>query len=658
MTVPNVVGLAQAQAQTAIVAAKLTVGTIANATSTTVAAGNVISQTPAAGATAPQGSAIALTISLGPPTVTVPNVVGLAQAPAQTAITAAKLAVGTITKVNSTTVAAGNVISQTPAAGATAPQGSAVALTISLGPPNVTVPNVVGLAQAQAQTALVAAKLAVGTITTETSATVAAGNVIAQTPAAGAAVPQGSAVALTVSLGPPPVTVPNVVGLAQAQAQTALVAAKLTVGTISKATNATVAAGNVISQTPAAGASALPGSAVNLTISLGPSLIANAGPDQSAVVGQLVTLDGSKSSDTGGKPLTFKWSLTRPADSTAVLSSTSAVMPTFRLDRPGTYVAQLIVNNGTADSAADTVNITTLNTAPVADPGPNATVSFPRIFTLDGSRSSDVDGDPLAFVWSLVSVPSGSAAALSSNSAVKPTITVDRAGTYVAQLRVNDGKADSPAASVTVSTLNSSPVADAGSDLTAQVGQVVTLDGSKSSDVNGDPLTFSWSLLSRPAGSAAALSDASAVQPKFNLDLPGTYVAQLIVNDGVVNSAADTVRISTTNSQPVANAGPDQTIVSGANVQLNGASSSDADRNPLLSRWAIIARPAGSNATLSSPTAVNPTFVADLPGNYVVQLIVNDGTVDSAPDAVVISTINSKPVANAGPPQTVTIAAN
>ena len=303
----------------------------------------------------------------------------------------------------------------------------------------------------------------------------------------------------------------------------------------------------------------------------------------------------------------------------------------------------MIVNNGSADSAADTVNITTLNTAPVADPGPNATVSVPRIFTLDGSRSSDVDGDPLNFLWSLVSVPSGSPAALSSTSAVKPTITVDRAGTYVAQLRVNDGKADSLAASVTVSTLNSSPLSDAGFDLTAPVGQAVTLDGQQvERREDGDPLSFSWSLVSRPAGSTAALSDATAVQPKFTLDLPGIYVVQLIVNDGAVNSTPDTVasaRSTASRSQTPAPTKPS----GGANAQLNGASSSDADRNPLLSRWAIIARPAGSSATLSSPTAVNPTFIADRAGNYVVQLIVNDGTLDSSADTVAISTINSKP---------------
>ena len=162
-----------------------------------------------------------------------------------------------MTKTTSATVAAGNVISQAPVAGESVAPGLAVNLTVSLGAP-VTVPNVVGKTQALAQTNIVAAKLIVGTVTKTTSPTVAAGNVISQAPVAGASVAPGSAVNLTVSLGPPPVTVPNVVGTAQALAQTNIVAAKLIVGTITKTTSPTVAAGNVISQAPVAGASVAP----------------------------------------------------------------------------------------------------------------------------------------------------------------------------------------------------------------------------------------------------------------------------------------------------------------------------------------------------------------------------------------------------------------
>src|SRR6202022_4080326 len=112
VTLPNVEGLAQDAATTAITAAKLTVGTVTQQTRNTVAAGKVIFQDPASGNSVAQGSPVNLVISSGPQMVTVPNVEGLTQAAATTAITVAKLTGGTITQQSSNTVATGNVISQ------------------------------------------------------------------------------------------------------------------------------------------------------------------------------------------------------------------------------------------------------------------------------------------------------------------------------------------------------------------------------------------------------------------------------------------------------------------------------------------------------------------------------------------------------------------
>jgi hypothetical protein len=106
--------------------------------------------------------------------------------------------------------------------------------------------------------------------------------------------------------------------------------------------------------------------------------------------------------------------------------------------------------------------------------------------------------------------------------------------------------------SVIISTVNVAPVANAGPDQSGKaLGSLVTLNGSASSDANGDPLTYSWSLISRPAGSAAVLTNPTSVTPTFTVDLHGTYTAQLIVNDGTVNSAPNTVNISTVNVAPV-----------------------------------------------------------------------------------------------------------
>src|SRR4029079_16381936 len=115
----------------------------------------------------------------------VPNVVGLTQTAASTSITNAGLIVGTVTTQSSTTVPSGSVISQNPAAATQVVIGSAVNLVVSSGPPQVAVPNVVGLTQAAATTAITNANLVVGTVTTQSSTTMPSGSVIGESPVAG-----------------------------------------------------------------------------------------------------------------------------------------------------------------------------------------------------------------------------------------------------------------------------------------------------------------------------------------------------------------------------------------------------------------------------------------------------------------------------------------
>jgi hypothetical protein len=221
---------------------------------------------------------------------------------------------------------------------------------------------------------------------------------------------------------------------------------------------------------------------------------------------------------------------------------------------------------------------------------------------------------------------------------VNPTFVVDVVGSYTVQLIVNDGQVNSPPDTVIASTLNLPPVANAGPDqLINVVGQTVTLDGSGSTDPNGDPLTYAWSFLSRPAGSAAALSNAAAVQPTFVVDVVGSYTVQLIVNDGQVNSPPDTVIAAPGNLPPVANAGPAQTVTVATTVTLDGSASSDPEGRALTYSWFFVSQPAGFAAVLENPTTATPTFTPALPGSYVVGLVVNDGILNSTQTNVVIT---------------------
>lgn len=193
------------------------------------------------------------------------------------------------------------------------------------------------------------------------------------------------------------------------------------------------------------------------------------------------------------------------------------------------------------------------NVTPVAKAGAAQNVAVDTTVTLDGSGSYDSNRDTLTYNWVLTSRPNGSSAELSSATDVKPTFTADVAGNYVCTLIVNDGKVNSAASTVTITVFipNVAPVANAGPDQAVNTGTLVTLDGSGSTDENGDTLTYAWSLMTVPNGSTAALSSTTNVKPTFTPDVAGSYVISLSVNDGTAPSAlADIVTITATAPTP------------------------------------------------------------------------------------------------------------
>jgi hypothetical protein len=169
-----------------------------------------------------------------------------------------------------------------------------------------------------------------------------------------------------------------------------------------------------------------------------------------------------------------------------------------------------------------------------------------------------VDNDPLTFSWSML-WRQGNTAVLDDPTSKTPTFVAERAGNYIVQLIVNDGKVPSEAKTVKI-TANSRPVAIPQAPQQVMQGDTVTLDGSQSYDPDGDSITYQWSL-SKPNASTAALSDATAMNSVFVADVPGTYSATLVVNDGKENSDAKTVPTEAAPYKPpIVNAGPDQTI--------------------------------------------------------------------------------------------------
>jgi subtilisin family serine protease len=110
----------------------------------------------------------------------------------------------------------------------------------------------------------------------------------------------------------------------------------------------------------------------------------------------------------------------------------------------------------------------------------------------------------------------------------------------------NDAGDSEPSNETCATTLaeNRPPSADAGPDRTVFVGETVQLDGTGSSDPDGDPLTFRWAFVAKPQSSAAKLSDPTSPTPTFIADFPGEYVLKLTVDDGRDGTASDTVTIT------------------------------------------------------------------------------------------------------------------
>ena len=391
--------------------------------------------------------------------------------------------------------------------------------------------------------------------------------------------------------------------------------------------------------------------------------VAEAGPDQKVAAGQTVLVRLEGLFDVDGELIEERdWSIIlRPPGSTADFLPNKNRR--FIIDQPGSYLVQRMVCeadggdddddgdafNGGSCSGFDTVILTTdANIRPLADAGPDQSVLPGDSVALRGAGSSDLDGDRLTYRWALTTRPAGSSAVLDDPAAVNPGFEADLAGSYVAQLIVKDGAEESRPDTVVITTGNSRPLANAGPDQKQPKKNTITLDGSASTDADGDTLTYDWSLTKRPNASNATLNNPTNVNPTFFTDTGRRFVAQLIVRDGELASAPDNVVVGPGNMRPVAEAGADRVVLPGQLVNLDGSGSFDAGGDPLVFQWALLAAPAGSSATLSDSAILSPSLTPDLLGIYVLQLIVDDGDLESDPDTVVLDTLNQTPVADAG----------
>ena len=411
------------------------------------------------------------------------------------------------------------------------------------------------------------------------------------------------------------------------------------------------------------GAGGMP-AAADLAITVtGSAPDADAGGDLRVPEGSRVTLNGSGSSDPDGDPLTYSWNQT--GTPTVQLIGNSTATPTFTaptVAEPTGLLFTLTVSDGGGGSDTDTVTITVLDNegnAPRAEAGPDQTVNENAEVTLDGSGSSDPNSDALTYSWSQDSGPSVtlSDAAAESPMFEAPTVTGQTELDFT--LTVRDGT-DPASDTVTITvrnSINEPPIAKAGTDRSISENTQVMLDGSGSSDPNGDTLTYSWTHNSALAIAITGSDSLSASFTAPNVATDTTFTVTLTVNDGTVD-VSDALQVNITdspNSPPAVEAGADQEVAGGATVTLSGTATDDDPEDALTYSWihnsALAIAITGSDSLSASFTA--PDVAADT--TITVTLTVNDGTVgvSDALQVNITDSPNSPPEVEAGADQVV-----
>jgi hypothetical protein len=358
---------------------------------------------------------------------------------------------------------------------------------------------------------------------------------------------------------------------------------------------------------------------------------------------------------------------------TAVISTPSASSSVvLGLSTPGTYGFKLIVKDNNNVTNEDITNITVYsssgtNIPPVANAGPDQSINLPvNTVTLNASTSSDADGAIVAYAWSQTSGPV-SAAILKSGEKIASVKFLTKPGVYNFSVKVTDnrGGVASDAVSITVTSPNQAPTANAGPDtiITLPINKTRLL-GTASYDTDGKILTYKWTQLSGPK--ITLLDSTRNIARAENFVSTGNYSFQLTVTDNKGSTDIDVVAVTirpVQNMAPVANAGADLTItrpVSGS--ALSGSGSNDPDGTIVSYEWKQISGPL--TATIQSPTS-SATAINGLlnSGTFGFQLKVTDNFGTSSVDIVNIivkqpAVGNKAPVARAGTDQNITLPAN
>lgn len=377
------------------------------------------------------------------------------------------------------------------------------------------------------------------------------------------------------------------------------------------------------------------------------------------VVGNEITLDGTRSTSTGGSIKSYRWSVdSRPAGSKANPASPGSATTDFTPDVAGNYSLTLQATDGKGRTGAIQMPIVvtrhpvtlSVNIGVIFTPSPTAltqNIQVGSYITLDASHSTVATGKgPLTFTWTLKSKPAGSATNLSSTSNPVVDLTADVVGTYDVVVKAVDKLGDQSSAEY-IFIANPGPsavviagIASAGSlsgTLQAATGYLVMLNGASSVVQPGDSVSYIWSLVKKPTGSTVSLANLSGSNTNFIPDVVGQYIVTLDFEDTTqglastytmtIDATQGPVAIVSASGSPVAAATvPAFVSTAGATVKLLGDGSYELGGDPLTYAWSLTSKPSGSAATIANSTSVDASITPDLNGTYGIKLTVTDTT--------------------------------
>lgn len=284
--------------------------------------------------------------------------------------------------------------------------------------------------------------------------------------------------------------------------------------------------------------------------------------------------------------------------------------------------------------------------------------------SLNGSTSTDPEGDTMTYKWS-VTKPAASKLTLANATTATQAITPDVAGVYVVTLRVTDSKGAFTEKAITINVRdNVAPVTNVAvtasynavtTTMTTQglnVGSAVVLNAQGSTDVDGDAVTTTWTLIDKPATSQTGLTVDGKIS-RFTADVEGTYQVRARGADAH-GAYSDTIYVFSAN-----NSAPKSVVVTSAIAPgAAGNSSMKAPAGYIVSlqsfaysdasstfAWELVSKPASSKAALTANSGANVQITPDRLGNYVVKVTETSANGTIASHLKTIEVTNSSPIA-------------